>query len=125
MERRSIRSVRCTEVQAQSIVTPPSALALLTRTRYIIPDAFYLHATYTNLLNTTLKIYLIVMISSHRYESPQCNLGLGTPLVGVHPPIVRKKAKNATRDQKRDVKMAHICSLTTTQIMKSLHLIRR
>ena len=52
----------------------------------------------------------------------QWDPNLGIPAIQLHP---KTRTKHPTRDQKRDVKMAHMCSLTRRQIMQITHLTQR
>jgi hypothetical protein len=101
-------------VQALSFVTLPLALALLTRT-------FSRRVSYFTSKSHTL--HKLNMESIHNRDVPfQWDPTSGIPAIQLHP---KTKTKQVTRDQKRDVKMAHIYSLTTREIMKITHLTQR
>lgn len=60
---------------------------------------------------------------SHIHDSFQWDPKSGIPPIRLYPSTPRKKrGLKATRDQKRDVQMAHRCGLNTKQIMEMLDL---
>ena len=64
---------------------------------------------------------------SHIHDTFEWNPEMGIPPIRLHPstPPRKNRGPKASRDQKRDVQMAHRCGLNTNQIMEMLKLSRR